>query len=71
MDKPTDLYLCFLFISFKEQFTNVFITAVLVFSPFKSSVVVPAVDPVSQRLQQRRSQADPLRRVLLTTQMKV
>ncbi|KAM4712702.1 DNA polymerase zeta catalytic subunit isoform 2-T2 [Anableps anableps] len=27
-------------------------------------------DPVSPRLQQRRSQADPLRRVLLTTQMK-
>uniref|UniRef100_A0AAX7UZ75 DNA polymerase zeta catalytic subunit n=1 Tax=Astatotilapia calliptera TaxID=8154 RepID=A0AAX7UZ75_ASTCA len=36
-----------------------------------SGLIPAAEDPVSQRLQQRRrSQADPLRRVLLTTQMK-
>lgn len=36
------------------------------------ALVTAAEDPVSQRLQQRRrSQADPLRRMLLTTQMKV
>lgn len=28
-------------------------------------------DPACRRLQQRRSQTDPLKRVLLTTQMKV
>lgn len=37
-----------------------------------SGLIPAAEDPVSQRLQQRRrSQAGPLRRVLLTTQMKV
>ncbi|XP_072218923.1 DNA polymerase zeta catalytic subunit isoform X3 [Leuresthes tenuis] len=39
--------------------------------PVCSTPICEAEDPVSQRLQQRRrSQADPLRRVLLSTQMK-
>lgn len=55
-------------------FLFLFYTAV---SPLHSHLcslyfIPPAEDLISQRLQQRRrSQADPLRRVLLTTQMKV
>uniref|UniRef100_A0A669D0K1 DNA polymerase zeta catalytic subunit n=1 Tax=Oreochromis niloticus TaxID=8128 RepID=A0A669D0K1_ORENI len=53
------------------KFSMEFLLLTFTIIHFFSGLIPAAEDPVSQRLQQRRrSQADPLRRVLLTTQMK-